>query len=95
MSLTYYVLFIYAQIFMRRYKMMRLLRVFPVARRILLPLLLEIYLSAILLSDAQRHCASTGWTVIWTELYHDRRGLFTWLETLIFPTFGHETREQS
>lgn len=31
MSLTYYVLFIYAQILMRRYKMMRLLRVFQQA----------------------------------------------------------------
>lgn len=35
-------------------------RVFPVARHILLPLLLEIYPSAILLSGAQRHRASTG-----------------------------------
>jgi len=36
---------------------------FPAARRILLPLLLEIYLSAILLSDVQRHCASTGYSL--------------------------------
>ncbi len=34
--------------------------VFPVARRILLPLLLEIYLSAILLFATQLHRASNG-----------------------------------
>ena len=34
---------------------------FPAARRILLPLLPEICDSAILLSDALRHGASTGW----------------------------------
>ena len=33
---------------------------FPVGRRILLPLLLEMYVSIILLFDAQRHHASTG-----------------------------------
>jgi hypothetical protein len=44
--------------------------VFPVARHIRLPLLLEIYLSAILLSDAQRHRASTGCTVFYTSVRH-------------------------
>ncbi len=34
---------------------------FPAARRILLPLLLEICVSTILLSEAQRHRASTRW----------------------------------
>lgn len=36
---------------------------FPAARRILLPLLPEICDSTILLSDALRHGASTGWSV--------------------------------
>jgi hypothetical protein len=38
----------------------RIFELFPAACRILLPPLLEIYVSTILLSDAQRHCASDG-----------------------------------
>jgi len=45
-------------------------QVFPAACRILLPLLLEIYRSTILLSDAQRPRASTRWVVNETGAEH-------------------------
>jgi hypothetical protein len=61
MTLTHVMCCIYAQIFSRKSKMMSLFGVFPMARRVVLPLLLAIYLSANLLSDAQHHRASTGW----------------------------------
>jgi len=57
-------------------------QVFPVARRIFLPLLLEIYVSTILLSDAQRHPGSTGWSVgetssarVWWLVLRERNGI--------------------
>ena len=56
-------------------------QVFPAVRRILLPLLLEIDVSTILLSDAQRHRASTGRSVgetssakVWWLVLRERNG---------------------
>jgi hypothetical protein len=58
--------------------MTKRLVLFPAARRILLPGICD---SAILLSDALRHCASTRWCIV-------RPTLYTLTEAKIITLFG-------